>query len=171
MTAFPMDLSAVTQPVAAAPTFAPVEAAPARRGQPAFSDPFGGKQERQSVVFGDPFATPEARHRPSDPQNVHAQFDDSPQRWKNRQARRARRAAGWGYGWGYGWGLGVRVMTDLGQSNSLTGLGELGWAGAASTYFWVDPAEEMTGVIMTQFLGSMLPLSDDMRVAAYQALP
>jgi CubicO group peptidase (beta-lactamase class C family) len=71
---------------------------------------------------------------------------------------------------GYGWGLGVRVMLDLGQANSLTGLGEIGWAGAASTYFWVDPAEEMVGVLMTQYLASMLPLSDDLRTAAYQML-
>jgi len=72
---------------------------------------------------------------------------------------------------GYGWGLGVRVMTDIGQSLGLTGNGEFGWAGAASTYFWVDPEEEMTGVFMTQYLGSVLPLADDLRSAAYQMLP
>jgi len=71
---------------------------------------------------------------------------------------------------GYGWGLGVRVMLDIGQASSLTGDGELGWAGAASTYFWVDPKEELTGVIMTQYLGSLLPMNDDLRVAAYQML-
>jgi CubicO group peptidase (beta-lactamase class C family) len=71
---------------------------------------------------------------------------------------------------GYGWGLGVRVMTDPGQALSLTGIGELGWGGAATTYFWVDPKEEMTGVVMTQYLGAMLPMTDDVRVAAYQAI-
>ena len=71
---------------------------------------------------------------------------------------------------GYGWGLGVRVMLDLGQAQSLTGIGELGWAGAASTYFWVDPLEQMIGVVMTQYLASMLPLTDDLRAAAYQSL-
>lgn len=71
---------------------------------------------------------------------------------------------------GYGWGLGVRVMLDRGKAMSLTSDGELGWAGAASTYFWVDPAERMIGVIMTQYLASMLPLADDMRTAAYQML-
>ncbi len=71
---------------------------------------------------------------------------------------------------GYGWGLGVRVMIDIGQANTLTGDGELGWSGAASTYFWVDPNEAMTGVVMTQYLGSMLPMTDDVRVAAYQML-
>ncbi len=61
-------------------------------------------------------------------------------------------------------------MIDLGQSNTLTGLGELGWAGAAGTYFWVDPAEQFTGVVMTQYLGGMMPMNDDMRVAGYQML-
>jgi CubicO group peptidase (beta-lactamase class C family) len=71
---------------------------------------------------------------------------------------------------GYGWGLGVRVMIDVGQAMSLTSDGELGWSGAASTYFWVDPKEELTGVVMTQYLGSLLPMHDDIRVAAYQML-
>ena len=72
---------------------------------------------------------------------------------------------------GYGWGLTGRIMMDPGKALALTGKGEFGWAGAASTYFWVDPLEEMTGVIMTQYLGSILPLSDDLRSAAYQMLP
>ena len=71
---------------------------------------------------------------------------------------------------GYGWGLGVRIMVDPGQSLSLTGKGEFGWAGAASTYFWVDPHEQMIGVTMSQYLGSILPLADDLRGAAYQML-
>ncbi len=71
---------------------------------------------------------------------------------------------------GYGWGLGVRVMLDTGRALQLTNVGELGWAGAASTFFWVDPTEEMIGLVMSQFLGSALPLADDMRTAAYQML-
>ncbi len=72
---------------------------------------------------------------------------------------------------GYGWGLIGRVMLDQGRASSLSSVGEFGWAGAATTYFWVDPLEEMFGVIMTQYMGATLPLSDDLRVAAYQALP
>lgn len=71
---------------------------------------------------------------------------------------------------GYGWGLGVRVMMDPGKALALTGAGEFGWAGAAGTYFWVDPEEKMIGIIMTQYLGSILPLADDMRTAAYQMM-
>jgi CubicO group peptidase (beta-lactamase class C family) len=71
---------------------------------------------------------------------------------------------------GYGWGLGVRVMMDVGQAMALTGEGELGWAGAASTYFFVDPRDALFGVFMTQYLGATLPLNEDLRVAAYQML-
>lgn len=71
---------------------------------------------------------------------------------------------------GYGWGLGVRVMLDVGKALALTGDGELGWAGAASTYFFVDPRESLYGVFMTQYLGATLPLNEELRTAAYQML-
>ena len=71
---------------------------------------------------------------------------------------------------GYGFSLAGRVMVDPVRAVSLTGLGEYGWSGAAGTFHWHDPAEKMTGLVMTQFLGSKHPLSDDMRNAAYQAL-
>ena len=61
-------------------------------------------------------------------------------------------------------------MMDTGQAMSLTNNGEFGWAGAASTYFWIDPSEKMVGVIMTQYLGSILPMSEEMRASAYQML-
>ena len=72
---------------------------------------------------------------------------------------------------GYGWGLIGRVHLGAQALMSLSSGGEFGWAGAATTYFWVDPTEAMVGVVMTQYLGSALPLSDDIRTAAYQALP
>ena len=71
---------------------------------------------------------------------------------------------------GYGWGLVGRVLLDQGQAMGLTGDSEYGWAGAASTYFWSDPSTKMSGVVMTQYLGATMPLADDMRTAAYQAL-
>ncbi len=71
---------------------------------------------------------------------------------------------------GYGWSLVGRVQLDSGRATSLTSVGEFGWAGAATTYFWVDPLEDVFGVIMTQYMGATLPLADDLRSAAYQAL-
>ncbi len=71
---------------------------------------------------------------------------------------------------GYGWGLGGRVMTDPGQAQILTDLGECGWAGAASTFFWLDPKNDLIGVVMTQYLGSKIPIGEDFQTAVYQAL-
>ena len=47
----------------------------------------------------------------------------------------------------FGFGLGVRVVTSLGEARSLSSAGEYGWAGAANTYYWIDPAEEMIGLM------------------------
>lgn len=71
---------------------------------------------------------------------------------------------------GYGYGLAGRVMSEPRLAMGFTSLGEIGWAGAASTYFWIDPAEDLVGVVMSQYLGSKIPLGDDIRVAVYQAL-
>ena len=53
------------------------------------------------------------------------------------------------YSPGYGYGLGFRVAMDPGQCQVLATEGEYGWAGAASTYFWIDPVEEFIGVVMS----------------------
>jgi len=69
---------------------------------------------------------------------------------------------------GYGWGLVGRVMTDVGEAPHLTVDGEGGWAGAASTWFWVDRANGVSGVVLAQFLGSTVLLGPLMQAAAYQ---
>ena len=71
---------------------------------------------------------------------------------------------------GYGWNLIGRTVLDRGQMLSQTGDNEFGWAGAACTYFWVDPDLDLTAIIMTQYLGSMWPINDDLKAAIYQAL-
>ena len=71
---------------------------------------------------------------------------------------------------GYGFCLIGRIMQDLGQAMSLTEIGEFGWEGAAGTYFWVDPKNQLVGVVMTQFLSTYLPMRDDMRGAVYAML-
>ena len=48
--------------------------------------------------------------------------------------------------------------------------GEFGWAGAAKTYYWVDPVEEVVGVLLTQqMVGFDLPEAD-FRALVYQAI-
>jgi CubicO group peptidase (beta-lactamase class C family) len=53
---------------------------------------------------------------------------------------------------GYGFGLGFRVREHLGESATLGSPGEYGWGGAFGTYFWVDPKEQMIGILMIQLM-------------------
>lgn len=70
-----------------------------------------------------------------------------------------------------GFGLGVSVLTDLGQSATLGSVGNYGWGGAANTNFWVDPQEELIGLLMLQYMPSdTYPVVADFRNQVYQAL-
>lgn len=72
---------------------------------------------------------------------------------------------------GYGFGLGGRVMVDVAQSQQLASAGEYGWGGAASTYFFIDPQEELIGILMTQFMPSdYYPIRTEFKTLVYQAL-
>ncbi|MBK8959720.1 MAG: beta-lactamase family protein [Proteobacteria bacterium] len=71
---------------------------------------------------------------------------------------------------GWGFGLGSRVAMDVGQLGVSASPDEFGWAGAAKTYYWVDPREELAAVLMTQFMiGFDLP-ENDFRALVYQAI-
>jgi CubicO group peptidase (beta-lactamase class C family) len=71
----------------------------------------------------------------------------------------------------FGFGLGFRVAVDLGQARALTSVGEFGWLGMANTYFWVDPAEDFIGIMMTQYLPvDPYPAQEAFRNLAYQAI-
>ena len=71
----------------------------------------------------------------------------------------------------HGFGLGFRVATDLGKAKALTSVGEFGWAGAAQTYFWIDPAEDFIGLMMTQHMPlEQYPVQAAFRNLAYQAI-
>ena len=41
---------------------------------------------------------------------------------------------------GFGFGLGSRVVMNVAETGGPGSVGEYGWAGAAKTYYWVDPA-------------------------------
>ncbi len=51
---------------------------------------------------------------------------------------------------GYSFGLGFAVRTGDGVAGVPGSAGEYMWAGYAGTYFWVDPKEQLTAVLMTQ---------------------
>ncbi len=71
---------------------------------------------------------------------------------------------------GYGFGLGSRVAMDAALTGGLTSVGEFGWGGAAKTYYWVDPQEELIGLFMTQSMSSYDAPELDLRSLAYQAI-
>jgi CubicO group peptidase (beta-lactamase class C family) len=71
---------------------------------------------------------------------------------------------------GYGFGLGSHVLLNVAESALPGSVGAYGWVGAASTHYWVDPAEELIGIVMAQYMmGADVP-EKDFQVLAYQAL-
>ena len=73
-----------------------------------------------------------------------------------------------GEGMGHGLGWAVR-MRDL--SRGWQGNGEVLWGGAASTYFWYDPLEDMTVIVMAQLMPShALNFVGEIRNMVYAAL-
>jgi CubicO group peptidase (beta-lactamase class C family) len=72
---------------------------------------------------------------------------------------------------GVGFGLGFAVLEDAVANRTLASNGEFFWGGAASTAFWVDPAEGVTAVFLTQLLPSSThPIRSQLRQLVYQAL-
>jgi len=51
---------------------------------------------------------------------------------------------------GEGYGLSVRVVTDHAARGTMLSDGTYGWTGAQGTHFFVDPKEELVGVLMVQ---------------------
>ena len=51
---------------------------------------------------------------------------------------------------GQSFGLGFAVRTDLGHTAVSGSVGDAFWAGAAGTYFWIDPQEKLYAVMMLQ---------------------
>jgi CubicO group peptidase (beta-lactamase class C family) len=72
---------------------------------------------------------------------------------------------------GVGFGLGFSVTLDPVANRVLGSTGEFAWGGAASTFFFVDPAEEVTVLFFTQLLpSSTYPIRPLLRQLVYQAL-
>jgi len=73
---------------------------------------------------------------------------------------------------GLGWGYDCAVFSDAQEANRVVGKGTFFWWGAADTWFWVDPTNDVVFVGMTQRLfGPGLPDVEELsQPAVYQAL-
>ncbi len=72
---------------------------------------------------------------------------------------------------GVGFGLGFSVTLDPAKAHILGTPGEFAWGGAASTAFWIDPAEDMAVILLTQLTpSSTYPIRRELRVLTYQAI-
>ncbi|MDU2927972.1 serine hydrolase domain-containing protein, partial [Bradyrhizobium sp.] len=72
---------------------------------------------------------------------------------------------------GIGFGLGFSVTMDPAKTLIAGSPGEYAWGGAASTAFWIDPAEELITIFMTQVLPSnAYPIRRELRTMVYAAI-
>ena len=71
---------------------------------------------------------------------------------------------------GLGFGLGFATTIDPAATLIPGSRGDLFWGGAASTYFWVDPREQLAVVLMTQLMPSTVyPIRRELRTLVYSA--
>ncbi|WP_149304825.1 serine hydrolase domain-containing protein [Pareuzebyella sediminis] len=71
---------------------------------------------------------------------------------------------------GQGFGLGFGVTTDVAESKSLGSVGQYYWSGAYSTFFFIDPKEELIAILMTQVQPYNNYYGTIMRQFVYQSL-
>lgn len=69
-------------------------------------------------------------------------------------------------------GLGFAIGTEKSATKKLGSVGRLGWGGALSTHFWIDPKEGVIGVLMMQIFASTHngEIYDKFENAVYQAI-
>jgi CubicO group peptidase (beta-lactamase class C family) len=72
---------------------------------------------------------------------------------------------------GYGFGLGYSILMDPGKASESLSPGSFGWGGAWGTYFFVDPVEQLIGVLMIQITSaSHVSIRQDLGTLAMQAI-
>jgi len=72
---------------------------------------------------------------------------------------------------GIGFGLGGAVVLDPVKAQTISSAGEYHWGGAASTFFWIDPIEDLYVVLLAQLIpSSSYPIRREIRARVYQSL-
>ncbi len=71
---------------------------------------------------------------------------------------------------GVGFGLGFAITLDTAKTMLPGSIGDYSWGGAASTYFWIDPKEELITIFMTQLMPSTTyAIRRELRTLVYSA--
>ncbi|MBM0105083.1 beta-lactamase family protein [Steroidobacter sp. S1-65] len=71
---------------------------------------------------------------------------------------------------GVGFGLGFAVTTNPARTLVPGSVGDYSWGGMASTYFWIDPREQLIVIFMTQLMPSTIyNLRRELRTLVYSA--
>jgi CubicO group peptidase (beta-lactamase class C family) len=60
------------------------------------------------------------------------------------------------------WGLGYMITPE--EAPTGRAAGSLAWAGLGNTYYWIDPARRLTGLILTQ----VLPFADPIVLKVFE---
>jgi CubicO group peptidase (beta-lactamase class C family) len=71
---------------------------------------------------------------------------------------------------GHGFGLGFAVRTHEGMAPFAGSVGQFFWSGRGGTFFWIDPAEELFAVLMSQGPGQREYLRTLLRSLVYAAV-
>ena len=72
---------------------------------------------------------------------------------------------------GVGFNLLGSVVLDPAKAQISARVGDYGWGGAAGTFFWVSPVDDMTVILFTQLLPSnAIPVRKELRALVYGAL-
>jgi CubicO group peptidase (beta-lactamase class C family) len=72
---------------------------------------------------------------------------------------------------GSGFGLGWAVTTDVVATTQPGSVGTFSWGGMASTFFWIDPVEDLIAIQMTQLMPSgAYPIRPQFQQLVYAAI-
>lgn len=72
---------------------------------------------------------------------------------------------------GSGFGLGWAVTTDVVATTQPGSVGTFSWGGMASTFFWIDPVEDLIAIQMTQLMPSgAYPIRPQLQQLVYAAI-
>ncbi|MBC7479905.1 MAG: beta-lactamase family protein [Pseudorhodobacter sp.] len=72
---------------------------------------------------------------------------------------------------GVGFGLFGSVVLDPPKARISAQVGDYGWGGAAGTFFWISPVDDLVVILFTQLLpSSAIPVRKELRALIYAAL-